>query len=87
VTAYSAAGVTQRYAMRDGWHTIGWAQPQAAGIYPIHVNAVDWAGNRSSFDAPPIVRVGAGTASGTARAAAASPAKRAPRHPRRLACS
>jgi hypothetical protein len=78
VTAYSAAGVTQRYGMRDGWHTIGWREPNGAGIYPIHVNAVDWAGNRSSFDAPPIVRVGGGTISGTVRAAAASPAKRVP---------
>jgi hypothetical protein len=78
VTAYSAAGRTQRYGMRDGWHTIGWAEPKGAGIYPIHVSAVDWAGNRSSFDAPPIVRVGAGAVDGTARAAASSPAKRVP---------
>src|SRR6185436_2271460 len=33
VTAYSAAGRTQRYSMRDGWHTIGWAEPTGAGIY------------------------------------------------------
>ena len=34
VTAYSAAGRTQRYGMRDGWHTIGWAEPRAAGHLP-----------------------------------------------------
>ncbi len=78
VTAYSAAGPTQRYSMHDGWHTIGWAEPNGPGIYPIHVNAVDWAGNRSSFDAPPIVRVGTGGVDGVARAAASSPAKRVP---------
>ena len=64
--------------MHDGWHTIGWAEPNGPGIYPIHVNAVDWAGNRSSFDAPPIVRVGTGGVDGVARAAASSPAKRVP---------
>src|SRR3954453_13186399 len=78
VTAYSAAGVTQRYAMHDGWHTIGWTEPRAGGIYPIHVNAVDWAGNHSSFDAPPIVRVGTSALGGTARASASTSTKRVP---------
>ena len=78
VTAYSTAGLTQRYGMRDGWHTLGWAAPTRAGIYPIHVNAVDWAGNHSSFDAPPIVSVGAGVISGTVRSLASSPSDRVP---------
>jgi hypothetical protein len=73
VTATSAAGPTQRIGLSDGWHSLAWAEPQRAGIYPIKVNAVDWAGNRSSFDAPPLVRVGAGSGSGTfARTAASS---------------
>ena len=78
VSAYSSAGPTQRYGMRDGWHSLRWAEPKRAGIFPIHVNAVDWAGNRSSFDALPIVRVGAGAVSGTVRAVAASPGDRQP---------
>jgi hypothetical protein len=78
VTAYSSAGPTQRHGLRDGWHSLAWAEPKSAGVYPIHIDAVDWAGNRSSFDTLPIVRVGAGAVSGTVRDVAASRADRQP---------
>ena len=80
VTATTAAGPTRRIGLSDGWHSLAWAEPKRAGIYPIKVNAVDWAGNHATFDALPIVRVGAGSGSGTAAraAAAATPPSRPP---------
>ncbi len=62
----TAAGPTKRLALGDGWHTVAWPEPKRPGLYPVHVTAADWAGNRSSFDALPIVRA---TAAGTATAA------------------
>ena len=77
VSAYSAAGPTKWLRLGAGWHTFAWSEPARQGIYPIRVNAVDWAGNRSSFEALPIIRV-AGRASALARrpTAAASPVSR-----------
>src|SRR5262249_18720396 len=72
VTATSAAGPTKRIGLSDGWHSLAWAEPKQPGIYPIKVNAVDWAGNRSWFEALPLVRVGAGSGSGTSARSAAS---------------
>ena len=80
LTATSAAGPTQRVSLGGGWHSFGWAEPKAAGVYPIKVNAVDWAGNRASFESLPIVRVGQGAGSGTATrtVAASTPPTRPP---------
>jgi hypothetical protein len=57
VTASTPAGHSARLSLHAGWHTLRWHEPKRAGFYRIHVTAVDWAGNRSSFDALPIVRV------------------------------
>ena len=62
----TAAGRTKRLALGDGWHTLAWPEPKRPGLYPVHVTAVDWAANRASFDALPIVRA---TAAGTATVA------------------
>jgi D-glucuronyl C5-epimerase-like protein len=58
VTATTPAGPTKRVSLLDGWHTLTWS-PRRAGVYPVHVTAVDWLGNRSAFDTLPLVRVGA----------------------------
>ena len=57
VTASTPAGRSVRVSLRGGWHTLRWNEPKRAGFYPVHVTAVDWAGNRESFDALPIVHV------------------------------
>jgi hypothetical protein len=73
VTVVSAAGPSQRLGLGGGWHTVGWPEPKRVGLYPVQVTAVDWAGNRSSFQPLPIVRVAAagGRSAATATAAAA----------------
>jgi hypothetical protein len=55
VTASTPAGRSVRLTLHAGWHTLRWHEPKRAGFYPIRVTAVDWAGNRASFDALPIV--------------------------------
>ncbi|MGZ4413026.1 MAG: D-glucuronyl C5-epimerase family protein [Gaiellaceae bacterium] len=59
VVAETPAGPSKRLALLDGWHALTW-QPKRAGVYPVHLAATDWRGNRSELDALPIVRVGAG---------------------------
>jgi hypothetical protein len=59
----TGAGPTKRRSLGDGWHTLTWPEPKRPGVYPVHVTAADWAANRASFDALPIVR--AATASAT----------------------
>jgi hypothetical protein len=72
VTATTPAGPSKRISLLDGWHTFTWS-PTKAGIYPVHLDASDWLGNRTSFDALPIVRIGAAaTKAGVRRPAAAS---------------
>ena len=66
VTATTSAGPSKRLALLDGWHTLTWS-PTNAGVFPVHVVATDWAGNTSSFDPLPIVRVGATAAKGATR--------------------
>jgi hypothetical protein len=56
VQAVSGAGPAKRLSLGGGWHTLSWNTPKRPGIYPVHVDAVDWAGNKASFDALPIVR-------------------------------
>ncbi|MGD0274388.1 MAG: D-glucuronyl C5-epimerase family protein [Gaiellaceae bacterium] len=53
----SAAGATKRLSLYGGWYTLGWKLPMRAGAYSVSVSANDWAGNRASFTALPIVRV------------------------------
>ena len=53
----SAVGATKRLSLYGGWHTFGWKSPKSAGAYSVSVSANDWAGNRASFTALPIVRV------------------------------
>jgi hypothetical protein len=72
VEATSGAGPTKRLTLGDGWHTLSWS-PKRPGIYPVHVTAVDPAGNRSSFDALPIVQAATAAASAKARVTAAAP--------------
>jgi hypothetical protein len=57
VTASTAAGRSVRLTVGDGWHTFRWREPKYAGFYAVHLTAVDYAGNRASFTALPIVRV------------------------------
>ena len=61
VTATTGAGAAKRVSLSGGWHTLTWGEPKRAGFYAVHVGAVDWAGNRASFDTLPLVRVAAAT--------------------------
>ena len=63
VRADSAAGPTKAVSLTGGWHTLAWKEPARPGIYPVHLAAVDWAGNRASLEALPIVRATTTTAS------------------------
>jgi len=56
VQVVSGAGPEKRLSLSGGWHTLAWNVPKRPGIYPVQINAVDWAGNRASFEALPIVR-------------------------------
>ena len=76
VHAYSAAGPTKTLRLGAGWHTLAWNEPALRGIYPIKVDAVDWAGNRASFEGLPIVRVSGRRRQETARATAAARVER-----------
>jgi len=71
VTATTPAGPSKRLSLLDGWHTVAWS-PTNAGVYPVHVEAADWLGNKTAFDALPIVRVGAAAKNTVRRPAAAS---------------
>ena len=53
----SALGRGRRLAVSGGWHTISWALPSRAGVFPVTIHATDWAGNAASVDALPLVRV------------------------------
>jgi D-glucuronyl C5-epimerase C-terminus len=52
----TAAGPSRRISLGGGWHTLTWQEPKRPGLYAIHVQATDWAGNHASFDALPFVR-------------------------------
>lgn len=56
VQVLSGAGPEKRVWLADGWHTLSWNVPKRPGIYPVLIKAVDYAGNRASFEALPIVR-------------------------------
>ena len=72
VQVNTAAGPTKRLALGGGWHTLAWPEPKRPGVYPVHVTAVDWAANRASFDALPIVRATAAGSASAVRTKAAS---------------
>jgi hypothetical protein len=77
VSASTPAGRSIRLSLDAGWHTFSWHDPKRAGFYRVTVTAVDYAGNRASFSALPIVRVPGAAGSGDKRArrtAAAGPA-------------
>jgi hypothetical protein len=69
VSASTPAGRSVRIGLRAGWHTLRWHEPKRAGFYAVHVTAVDWAGNRASFDALPIVHAPKATGGGSSAAA------------------
>jgi hypothetical protein len=78
VTVLTAAGPAKHAGLAGGWHTLLWGEPRRAGVYPIRATAVDWAGNRASFQSLPIVRVTAAGKTARARATSASPATAPP---------
>jgi hypothetical protein len=68
VAAWTPAGRSVRLSLDEGWHTFHWGEPKHPGYYAVHLTAVDYAGNRASFEALPIVRVpGSDRASMSAR--------------------
>jgi hypothetical protein len=72
VTVRSSAGRSAHVSLDAGWHTFRWHEPKRDGFYRVTVTAVDYAGNRASFSALPIVRVP--TARGSRKPAVASSA-------------
>jgi hypothetical protein len=81
VTARTPAGHSIRLSLDAGWHTFRWHEPKRHGFFRVMVTAVDYAGNRASFDALPIVHAskpahrsaGAPRPSAAGRTAEASP--------------
>ena len=67
VTAWTPAGRSIRLSLDDGWHTFRWGEPKHPGFYAVHLTAVDYAGNRASFEALPIVKVPGSAHSTSAR--------------------
>ncbi len=65
VSTPSGLGRSLRLNLLAGWHTLRWNEPKRAGFYAVHVTAVDFAGNRASFVALPIVRAAASSSSGS----------------------
>ena len=67
----SNAGPTKTLSLDGGWRTVTYT-PRNPGIYPVHLTATDWLGNKTAFDALPVVRVAAtGAKSSTVRHTAA----------------
>ena len=76
VTATTPAGRSIRLSLPAGWHTFRW-KPKRVAFYGVHVTATDYAGNRASFTALPLLRVAttrhASSRTGQAEAAIATP--------------
>jgi len=70
VVVDSAAGPSRRLWLSGGWTTVTGKEPARPGIYAVRVTATDWAGNRASFDALPVVRVATSTQTSAARKSA-----------------
>jgi hypothetical protein len=49
---------TLRLNLAGGWHTLNLGRPKHAGMYGVHLAAVDPAGNRASFTSLPLVSLG-----------------------------
>ena len=47
----------RRLSVGGGWHTVSFALPSRAGIFPVTIHATDWVGNCAAVDALPIVHV------------------------------
>ena len=77
VEVNTSAGPTRRVSLSGGWATLPGKEPKRTGIYNVRVTAVDWVGNRATFDALPIVRV-AGTSAKAAPARKGADAATAP---------
>jgi hypothetical protein len=71
VTVTTGAGPTKRVSFDGGWHTLAW-QPKGAGVFPVHVDAADWLGNKTSFDGLPLVKVAAAAQTAKTRATSAA---------------
>lgn len=56
VSVVTAAGPSKRVSLIGGWHTLTWKEPKSPGIYPARISAVDYGGNRTSFETLPFVR-------------------------------
>jgi len=65
VSTPSGLGRSPRVNLLAGWHTLRWSEPKRAGFYAVHVTAVDFAGNRASFSALPVVRASASASGGS----------------------
>lgn len=52
----TALGDPRELAVTGGWHVLRW-QPGRAGVFPVRLEATDWAGNSATAQALPIVRV------------------------------
>jgi D-glucuronyl C5-epimerase C-terminus len=75
VSVVTAAGPSKRVSMVGGWHTLTWKEPKKPGVYATRVSAVDYGGNRTSFETLPFVRAAA-TVRKTQAAPAPSPSLR-----------
>jgi hypothetical protein len=53
----AALGGVRRLSVGGGWHTVSFALPKRAGIFPVTIHATDWKGNSASVQALPIVHV------------------------------
>jgi hypothetical protein len=53
----AALGGLRTLSVGGGWHTVSFALPSRAGIFPVTIHATDWKGNSASVDALPIVHV------------------------------
>jgi len=59
VSVVTAAGPSKTVSMVGGWHTLMWKEPKSPGVYPARVSAVDYGGNRTTFEPLPFVRAAA----------------------------
>jgi D-glucuronyl C5-epimerase C-terminus len=73
VTTPSGLGRSLRLNLLAGWHTLRWSEPKRAGFYAVHVSATDFAGNRASFSALPVVRASASASGGSSPGAGGAP--------------
>jgi hypothetical protein len=53
----AAVGGLRTLFVAGGWHTVSFALPSRAGVFPVTIHATDWKGNSASVDALPIVHV------------------------------